>query len=413
MAEEILADPRLEKIERQAEDVIRTGLNAGNRYPEIWIRDLSTFVDLALHVRSREEIRTALLRFFYFQGEDGGIVDGYALADESKDPYSYILSPEMPGYVAHKNTVEADQESSLVIAIAKYLRVTGDESLLAEKTGNIEVSKRIELALEFLLKHRFSERHGLLWSGTTADWGDIQPEHSWGVELNEDSHPAISIYTNAMFCLAVESLLALPGFPSGSKERWAATLVDFRQRIRAVLWDEKAMKFIPHVYLKGSPFPPDFDESVLYFQGGTAVAANAGILTRAEVLASYQRMSRNREESRARSIGVSIWPPYPAGLFQSPSMGPGSYQNGGDWTWFGGRMVHALVRYDFGFQAWEALSPMLDMVLDAGDFYEWHQTDGTPRGAYPYRGAAGVLWSAIQDIRTWSRKQAAESPLRA
>jgi hypothetical protein len=37
--------------------------------------------------------------------------------------------------------------------------------------------------------------------------------------------------------------------------------------------------------------------------------------------------------------GLTISPPYPAGFFKNPSMVPYGYQNGGDWCWFGGRMI--------------------------------------------------------------------------
>lgn len=33
------------------------------------------------------------------------------------------------------------------------------------------------------------------------------------------------------------------------------------------------------------------------------------------------------------------FPPYPEGFFQNKGMYPYGYQNGGDWTWFGARMI--------------------------------------------------------------------------
>ena len=39
-----------------------------------------------------------------------------------------------------------------------------------------------------------------------------------------------------------------------------------------------------------------------------------------------------------------MYPPYPEGFFKNPQMrSPYSYQNGGDWCWFGGRMIQALI----------------------------------------------------------------------
>ena len=45
-----------------------------------------------------------------------------------------------------------------------------------------------------------------------------------------------------------------------------------RQAIRNHLWDEVEQKFLPHIYLQGSPFPKEFDEGKIYYHGGTAVA---------------------------------------------------------------------------------------------------------------------------------------------
>ncbi|WP_449437516.1 hypothetical protein [Pedobacter steynii] len=80
-------------------------------------------------------------------------------------------------------------------------------------------------------------------------------------------------------------------------------------------------------------------------------------------------------------------------------MGPYSYQNGGDWTWFGGRMVSQLIRYDLLDEANEAIKPMLQRVLKNKGFYEWYTPDNQPKGSSSFRGEAGVLWSAITELQ--------------
>jgi hypothetical protein len=54
-------------------------------------------------------------------------------------------------------------------------------------------------------------------------------------------------------------------------------------------------------------------------------------------------------------------PPYPAAEF--PNMKPYMYQNGGDWTWFGGRMIQALIRQGMRKEAYAELDPMINRVL--------------------------------------------------
>jgi hypothetical protein len=90
--------------------------------------------------------------------------------------------------MAHKNTVETDQESSLVQAVRKYVSATGDRTILQERLAGVTVRERLGRALRYVLTERFDQEHGLVWGATTADWGDVQPESPWGVELDANSH---------------------------------------------------------------------------------------------------------------------------------------------------------------------------------------------------------------------------------
>jgi hypothetical protein len=85
-------------------------------------------------------------------------------------------------------------------------------------------------------------------------------------------------------------------------------------------------------------------------------------------------------------------------------MAPYCYQNGGDWTWFGARMVSQLARNGFGEAAYRELEPMLDRVLRNGGFHEWYTVDNRPQGSGKFRGEAGVLCEAMDNLQTWARK---------
>jgi len=99
------------------------------------------------------------------------------------------------------------------------------------------------------------------------------------------------------------------------------------------------------------------------------------------------------------------FPPYPEGFFQNKGMYPYGYQNGGDWTWFGARMIQQLVRNGFAQEAYAEVRPMLERVVNINGFYEWYAVDGTPSGSGTFRGEAGVLHKAIEDLRAWARQQ--------
>jgi len=404
LARRILADPNLQAVLAKAESLLKTGFNAGSGYGEVWIRDLNTFIEMSLRVNDAKTIREALLTFFKFQGDDGNIPDGYIPKAQANVAYKYRQSALAPDFLAHKNTVETDQEFSLVQAVRRYVAITKDTAFLDEQVGGLSVRQRLAKALDYVLTHRFDAAHGLVWGATTADWGDVQPEHEWGVELNENSHRTLDIYDNAMLIIAIDDYLSLVGDADAQSARWRQARDDLRTNVRKHLWDADRRKFKPHVYLEGSPFPETFDEAAVYYHGGTAVAIEAGLLSQEEISDSLKQMRENIRKASASSIGLTLYPPYPQGTFQNPSMGPYSYQNGGDWCWFGGRMIRQLVRHGLVEDAYRELTPMTDRVLRHGDFYEWWSRDNQPRGSGQYRGSAGVLGIAIVELLAWAKE---------
>ena len=113
-------------------------------------------------------------------------------------------------------------------------------------------------------------------------------------------------------------------------------------------------------------------------------------------------LQNRKDEPAARephaTIGITVYPPYPLEAF--PDAPPYTCKNGGDWTWFGGRMVQALVANGLVKQGYTEISPMVDRVLKNNGFYEWYDVKtGDPK----FRGSAGVLYDAIQQLRTWAQ----------
>jgi hypothetical protein len=267
--------------------------------------------------------------------------------------------------------------------------------------GDKTVAERLEWSMDFLMQHCFNEQYGLIFGATTADWGDVQPEHGWGVDWDENTHPAIDIYDNAMFIIALNNMMEI--LPN-TKTKWGPIKENIAQNCRKYLWDNDNQKFIPHIYLeKGSPFPADFDENQIYYFGGTAIAIEAGLLSREEIKASLDEMVRRVKEAGAPSIGLTLYPPYPEGYFFNKIMNPVySYQNGGDWTWFGGRMIQQLIINGFVEEAYREVQPMVKRVKDNDGFFEWYSINNEPRGSGTFRGEAGVLFTAIKMFEDWN-----------
>ena len=395
LADQISKNEYFPSVKAKALEVMKAGFNAGDGYREVWIRDYNTFIELAAQVFPKEVLKENLLVFCRMQGEDGNIIDGFTPIEKvGKVAYDFSYSKLETRYAAHKNTVETDQESSLIQAVYKYIKLTGDSSVLAEKVGDKTVAERLEWAMEFLMQNRFNSQYGLIIGATTADWGDVQPEHRWGVDLDNNTHKAIDIYDNAMFIIALSNLTEM--IPS-VKQKWNPVKESIAKNCRKHLWDSENKKFIPHIYLEtGSPFPPEFDEKEIYYFGGTAIAIEAGLLSREEIKVSLNEMINRVKKAGAATIGLTLYPPYPKGYFANKIMNPEySYQNGGDWTWFGGRMIQQLIKYGFVKEAYEQIQPMVKRVKDNNGFYEWYSVDNKPRGSGTFRGEAGVLYTAI------------------
>ena len=407
LRKQILNDEKMVQVEAMAREVVAGGFNAGDGYGEVWIRDYNTFIELAMEVMPDEAIRENLNTFFHFQGKTGDIVDGFidirTVDLNNVGGYKYRLSETEKRFAAHKNTVETDHETSLIQAIYKYVKRSGNRAYLQTEVAGMTVLERMEWALEYLMNEKYNPPYGLLIGATTADWGDVQPEHPWGVAIDENTHMAIDIYDNAMMVLSLNNYLELID-DAEKKARWTNVRDELKANIRKHLWDEKNEKYIPHIYLNGSPFSDKWDENRIYYQGGTTMAILAGLHSADEIEKANQRMLENQRLAHAQSIGLTMYPTYPAGSFQGVSMYPYGYQNGGDWTWFGARMIQALVANGFVEEAYAEIQPMLQRILKNQGFYEWYTPGGEPQGSGTFRGEAGVLFTAIEMLRAWAEQ---------
>jgi hypothetical protein len=400
LAQQILTDSRLDTVQARALKLL-TGFTAGTSYGEIWIRDFNTFIKGSLKVRNSADVKDALLLFFKIQGKDNNIPDGAIDAKKANVGYNYMYSDLAPGWAIHKNTVETDQESSLIQAVKKYIDVTGDRSILDEKVGDRTVMQRMEAALEYVLTDRWADKYGLVKGATTVDWGDMQAQNGWGVALNDKTKWAIDIYDNAMFVSAINDFLAMKPASYKTTRNWKKTAASVKKNIRKYLWDALAKKYIPHVYLDGSPFPKDFDEHKILYTGGTTCAVMAGLHSKSEIKEINRQFVAMAAKEKFATIGMTVYPVYPTELF--PNVPAYSYQNGGDWTWFGGRMIQTLAAHDMPAEAYTELSPMIDRVLKNKGFYEWYDVrNGNAAGSGDFRGEAGVLYDAIVILRNWA-----------
>ncbi len=410
LARIILSDKKSDSVYKMAVDLLKKGFVAGDGYPQVWIRDLNTFIETSCQVYDRKDIRQSLVTFLRLQQPNGEIVDGYVLKGHVTwdDPNIYT-SPADPAHVGFKNTVETDQETSLIQAIAKYIHATGDSGVLSEPVAGKTLLQRLEYAVDYLLRERYEPRYGLLKGATTQDWGDVQIEGGAVVDIDSNTHWCVDPYDNAMFVIALKDLAGFYN-PGPEQKRWEKLAAETATNIRSHLWDEVHEKFIPHKYPGASPIPKNYDENQIFYHGATAVAIEAGLLTKKEIALSNARMLQDVKLAKAGSIGLTLYPPYPENIYPSSSVNKAyEYQNGGDWPWFGARMIRQLARNGYAAEAWQELQPMLDRVIRDGNFYEWYTPDGKGRGSAAFKGSAGTLATAIRVLREWAKRQLADS----
>ena len=67
LSDAIKGDLRFEQVEEMAEKLVEDGLTAGDSYGEVWIRDLNSFIELAVAVNGKERSAEALLTFLGFR----------------------------------------------------------------------------------------------------------------------------------------------------------------------------------------------------------------------------------------------------------------------------------------------------------------------------------------------------------
>lgn len=355
------------------------GFAAGSDYPQVWIRDTATMMPYARYFYPLADLRGMIDRFFAEQTPAGEIQDWVDTVGR-----------------CDKNTVESDQETSLVLAA--FQLALGDSSWLAGKIAGVSRLLRLDMALEWLWLNRLDAKRGLIWSGFTADWGDVERSYAdqRSIKLSDRSQRTFSTYAQSLFIQAAEKL-ALMAERLGDKVmagRW-------RQRGKAIAAECRKQLFLPDKgyflihRVEGKGDVLQWEQNILAV-GGNAEAMRAGLMTHAEIARLLQVLEKRRGEYGLRTVSFTLLPPFPENFFPHPLLRiPWNYQNGGEWDWIGGRLVSALYQAGFRREADTYLQEIAAKNLVDMNIFEWSDKAGYGRGASFYAGAAGVLGEAI------------------
>jgi len=369
-----------------------SGFTAGSTYPQLWIRDLATIISMARYYFDRQHLGSWIDEFLYFQEKGGGV-------------YDWIDSRGL----CDKNSVESDQESSLIIAAFVYYCVTKDNEWLQNRIG------KLEFALNHIIESRRDPETGLIWSGYAADWGDVSPEYGdqRAVYYDSNTPKVIGLYTNALFCRAAQCLAEL--FKEmGNTERykhWQGIAEKSKTKVNAFFWSGNFYRM--HYYICSFSGDPEWlkTSQSIFPMGGNAEAILAGIPDETHVKAIYAEAKQRQQEYGISTIAGVLLPPFPRNFFKHPAMKePFSYQNGGQWDWFAGRFVLGLFQYGLVMEATSELIDISRKIIRNRGFFEWGTQDGEGKGSHHFSGGAAIVGRAIveglfgvtSDQNTWA-----------
>lgn len=377
-----------------------SGFGAGDAYPQIWLRDSSWIVDAA-SAYFPEEALTSWLDLHLSLAEPNGRLRDWVAKGPARGFREWAPEvKEKGGFSFDTNSNESDQEPSAALALcrAETILDSADAGARASNAAAREHRRQgVIAAMQALLRDRTDPKSGLIWSGLTADWGDVSPVHpdQRAIYRDDQTPRTLSLYTNVMVYAALDCLARL-GEPKQPGAAFRARADRLREKIQATFW--LSDRGFYRLRRPLDPEPPGFEgDGDRFALGGNALAALFGVADDAQAASIFETAERLRLAGGFRTISTTLVPPYAAGVFQHPVMRePGRYQNGGEWDWFGALLVEAEFERGHSGQARAHLDQMASRIVDAGPgIHEWYAKDGSPQGSPAYAAAAATIHDAV------------------
>ena len=247
-------------------------------------------------------------------------------------------------------------------------------------------------------EHRRDPAGGLLTGTHTIDWGDV--------ELGECTQDAIyagpgslwtvDLYDQAMMVLAAHPLADLHDAAGDTQtaQTWRQRADLIAAQTRAQFWQPERGYFRMHRHL--SPLAHPFDEDALFPMGGNAIAVQAGIADPAMAERIFATARQRQTEYAVSTISGVLLPPYPDNVYCHPAVNKAwHYQNGGQWDWFGARLILAMYEAGYIDAATAALRQIAQKNVGHFGLNEWDDRTGQPKGSPWYSGSASVLSRAL------------------
>ena len=362
------------------------GFNAGALYPAIFVRDFATVAEFASFLFPPVFLRTPVEELLLTQE---------ILAAEPPLRGS-VAATISPGGEVDKATVVSDEETSLIHAAYVNFRVGGGADWLNSLIAGKTVITRLNESMSYLQRERRDAATGLIWRAHTTDWGDVKLE---GGPTPTDFIPGDAViagifdqaFTYRAF-LELQEMNAAVGADEASF-RYADDARILRDTTNLHLWDAARGRYRIHKSLTPVSYPIDTD---IIFTLGNHIAVETGLANDDQVAQIFNNTLNTSFQSGIYRPGLTLWPPYPAGVFNHPSMAPGNYQNGGVWDWWAGQQIVGEFQRGGSAIAFDHLLATARHWKLTNRIAEWfHSSTNSDQGSFDFGGAAASMGLAV------------------
>ena len=373
-----------------------SGFGAGDVYPQIWLRDSAWIVDAAAAYYPSASLTSWLDLHLTMSEKRGRLRDWVAPGTAEAFREWAPRAGQSAGIAFDTNSNESDQESSAALALCRMERSEFLEVEADEGARNARVS-RVIAAMDALARDRTEKKTGLIWSGLTADWGDVSPLYPDQRAIYLDAHTprTLSLYANVMAYAALQCLSTLEG-PKGRRKALAERALKIKEQVRSLFWMPDRGTFRIRRTLDKAPKGFE-DDGQRFALGGNALAVLFGVADDAQAASVFEAAESLRVLHKFSTISTVLIPPYAAGVFQHPIMRePFEYQNGGQWDWFGAALIQAEFERGYSERARLHLGQMAARILaKGGNLHEWYAQDGSPKGSPAYAASAAAIHNVV------------------
>lgn len=368
------------------------GFEPGDSYQEIYVRDLSWMGIAAMYFYPPQYLRDSVEEFLRRQYTDNQPLEPLSKVYPGEGAISGLFSPTTP-YIKHTTT--SDEEANLIRAAYTYWAMSGDTGWLRKEINGQTVITRLNRAMEWLFRWRIDPATSLFKRAHTTDWGDVKIEKTGSpTELQPGDALTASIFDQAMIYQALVSLATMNKAVGNTNEtgRYLNASQDLKGQVEKYLWQPTKGFYRLHWHL--TPLThTGFDEDSM-ISISNALAIYTGL---SDHVGALDKLEEATKAMGAIKPGLSLYPPYPTGVFAYVQMAEGVYQNGGLWDWWGGTQITAEFEHGLRTRAFRHLYQVADdWFKHPRDIYEWQSPrTGVNRGSDNYGGSVATMTEAI------------------